>query len=98
MVIKLLVYRLRSSKLSLNETKTELIIFRSPWKHLPREPDIKINNCKFKLHSHVKHLGILIDEVLSWNKQIDDICTMLARANSILSELRHFVPRKTLSK
>ena len=47
------------------------------------------------MHSHVKHLGILIDEVLSWNKQIDDICTMLARANGILSELRHFVPRKT---
>ena len=42
--LKLLVQWLRSNKLSLNETKTELIIFRSPWKHLPREPDIRINN------------------------------------------------------
>ena len=32
---------------------------------------------------------------LSWNKQIDDICTKLARANGILSKLRPFVPRKT---
>ena len=32
---KLLVQWLR---LSLNETKTELIIFRSLWNHLPREP------------------------------------------------------------
>ena len=39
--IKLLVQWLRSNKLSLNETKTELIIFRSPWKHLPCEPDIR---------------------------------------------------------
>ena len=90
-----LVQWLRSNILSLNETKTELIIFRSPWKHFRREPDIRINNYKLKLHSNIKYLGILIDEVLSWNKQIDDICTKLARANGVLSKLRHFVPRKT---
>ena len=92
--LKLLVQQLRSSKLSLNETKTELIIFISPWKHLPREPDITINIYKLKLYSHIKYLGILIDEVLFWNKQIDDICTKLAGANGILSKLRHFVPKK----
>ena len=88
--LKLLVQWLRSNKLALNEAKTELIIFRSPWEHLPREPDIRLNNYKLKLHSHIKYLGILIDEVLSWNKQIDDICTKLARANGILSKLHHF--------
>ena len=93
--LKLLAQWLQSNKLSLNETKTELIIFRSPWKHLPREPDIRINNYKLKLHSRIKYLGILIDEVLSGNKQIVDICTKLARTNGILSKLRHFVPRKT---
>ena len=62
-------------------------------KHLPREPDIRINNYKLKLHSHIKYLGILIDEVLSWNKQIDDICTKLARANGIISKLCHFIPK-----
>ena len=93
--LKLLVQWLQSNKLSLNETKTEIIIFRSPWKHLPREPDIRINNYKLKLHSHIKYLGILIDEVLSWNKQIDDICTKLARADGILSKLCHYVPKKT---
>ena len=93
--LELLVQWLRSNKLSLNETKTEFIIFRSPWKHLPREPDIRINNYKLKLRPHIKYLGILIGKVLSWNKQIDDICTKLARANGILSKLRHFVPKKT---
>ena len=92
--LRLLVQWLRSNKLSLNETKTELIIFRSPWNHLPREPDIGINNYKLKLHSHVKYLGILIDELLSWNKQIEYICTKLARKNGILSKLRYFVPKK----
>ena len=93
--LKRLVQLLQINKLSLNETKTKLIMFRSPWKYLPRGPDIRINNYKLKLHSHIKYLGILIDEVLSWNKQIDDICTKLARANGILSKLRHFVPKKT---
>ena len=90
-----LVQWLQSNKLSLNETKTELIIFGSHWKHLPREPDIRINNYKLKLHSLSKYLGILIDKVLSWTKQIDDICTKLTRANGILSKLSHFVPKKT---
>ena len=79
--------------LSLNKTKTELIMYRSPRKNLPQEPDIRINDYKFTLHSHVKYLGILIDEVLSWNKQIESICMKLARANCILSKLRYFVPK-----
>ena len=77
----------------LNDIKTELIIFRSPGKNLPREPDIRINNYKLKLHNHVKYLGILIDEVLSWNKQIESICMKLARANDILSKLCYVVPK-----
>ena len=89
--LKLLVQWLQSNKLSLNENKTELITFRSLSKHLPREPDIRINNYNLKLHANIKYLGILIDKVLSCNKQIDDICTKLARANGIFSKLRYFV-------
>ena len=66
--LKHLVQYLRGNKLSLNEIKTKLIILRSSWKQLLREPDIRLNNCKFILHSHVKYLGIFIDEFLSWNK------------------------------
>ena len=65
--------------------------FRSPQKNLPREPHIRINNCKIKLHSCVKYLGILIYEVLSWNKQIEFICMKLASVNGTLSKLRYFV-------
>ena len=50
-------------------------MFRSPWKHLLPEPDIRRNNCKFKLHTRVKYLGIFIDRVFSWNKPIDILCS-----------------------
>ena len=49
----------------LNKTKIELIIFRLPWKQLPYESDIRLNNCKLKLHAHVKYIGIFIDKNLS---------------------------------
>ena len=39
--LKFSVEWLRSNKSSLNKTKTKLIIFRSSWKSLPREPDIR---------------------------------------------------------
>ena len=90
--LKLLSHWLRSNELSLNETKTELITFRSLGKNLPRESDIRINNNKLKLHSHIKYLAILIDKVLCWSKQIESICMKLARANGILSKLRYFLP------
>ena len=62
--LKHLIQWLRGNRLLFNETKTELIIFRSPWKQLPREADIRLNNCKLKLHTYVKYLGILIDKIL----------------------------------
>lgn len=43
----------------------------------------------------MKYLGMLIDEVLSWNKQMVNIRTKLARANDILSKLRHVVAKIT---
>ena len=67
----------------LNETKTDLIKFRSPWKQLPCKPDIKPNNCKFKFHTHTKCIGIFIGKVISWNKQIDFLHSKLRRANGI---------------
>ena len=84
-------------KKALDETKTELIIFRSPQKNLPQEPDIRINNYKLTLHSYVKYLGILINGVLFWNKQIESIYMKLAgwNGNGIHSKQRYFVPKDT---
>ena len=58
--LRLLVQWLRSNKLSLNETKTELIIFISPWKHLPR-------NYKLKLQSDIRYLVTLNVEFINEN-------------------------------
>ena len=82
--LKFLVQWLPSNILSLNETKAELIIFKSTVKNVPCESYVRINNCKLKLQSHTKYLGILFNGVLPWNKQIDNICINLAEAINML--------------
>lgn len=72
-----------------------LLKYKSHWKRLTREPGIRLNSCKLKLHTHVKYSGILIEENLSYNKQIYILCSKLDRDNKILSKVRHFEPLKT---
>lgn len=74
----MLVEWLKANKLSLNESKTEMIIFHSPFKQVPSSFSIKINNFKLVKQQNVGYLGVRIDEVLSWNKQIDIISTNYA--------------------
>ena len=65
--LKHLAQWLRDNKTSLNRIKTELIISSSPSKQgdvskaasLVSKADIRFNNCKFKLYTHVKYLEIL---------------------------------------
>ena len=89
-----ITYGLKLEVLFLNEAKAELIIFISPGNRLPSDPEIKIKNYKQMLDQFVKHLGVFIDEVLSWNKQIDMICSKLSRTNEIIAKLCHFLPQK----
>lgn len=89
--LKQLVEWLKANKLSLNASKTELIIFHQPNKQY-NNISIKINNFKLQPVKFVNYLGVSIDETLSWNKQIEILSTKLARANGILSKLRHYAP------
>ena len=45
---------------------------------------------------HVKYLGVIIDEHLSWKHHINYIALKISRNIGIISRLRHFVPLKTL--
>ena len=45
---------------------------------------------------HVKYLGVIIDQHLSWKHHINYIALKISRNIGIISRLRHFVPLKTL--
>ena len=94
--LRVLVEWLNANKISLNASKTEFLIFRSPRKNLDHLPRLKLAGKIIIPSKHVKYLGVYLDEHLSWKPHVLAIATKLRRANGALSKLRHYVPFKVL--
>ena len=88
---------LRVNKLSLNEFKTKVSIFRPRRKLNITVPNIKLSNFKLTPEKTVTYLGVEIDENLSWNKQTEILAKKLSRTNGILLKLRYYLSKKTLT-
>ena len=87
---------LKANKISLNCSKTELIIFRNPKKQLNYDPKIKIGGKKLVATDSVKYLGIMLDSHLNWSAHVDTLSTRLSRAVGMLAKIRYYVSEKTL--
>ena len=87
---------LKANKISLNCSKTELLIFRHPNKQINYDLKIKINGKRLIPSEFVKYLGILIDSHLNWSHHSDSLSTKLTRAIGMLSKIRHYVSETTL--
>ena len=95
--LKLVSEWLKSNRLYLNVGKTKLLIFRSQKKKIPLNSiSIKIQGVKIKPSTHVKYLGVFIDENLSWNTHIKELSNKLSRANGIISKLRYYAPKSSI--
>ena len=94
--LKLVTDWLRANKLSLNESKTKLLLFRPINKLNLKLSNIKLNGHLLTLAKSVMYLGIEIDKTLSWNNQIEVLAQKLGRTNRILSKLRYYIPMETL--
>ena len=62
---------LNINKLSINTSKTKLILFRSYNKKLNSNITVSINNEKVKQVKNTTFLGIVIDECLTWNDHVN---------------------------
>ena len=87
---------LRANKISLNCSKTELIIFRHPRKQINYELKLKTNGRKLYPSDYVKYLGILIDPRLNWDYHTDFIAPKLSRAKGMLMKIIHYIDANTL--
>ena len=83
---------LRSNKLALNVSKTEVIIFKRPNTKLNYKYKFRIDGHKIDPKSTIKYLGLLLDEHLTWKPFISKLKTKLTRAIGIISKLRHSTP------
>ena len=95
--LKSLYKWLLANKISLNCSKTELILFHKPGYPIKNfNFNIKINGHKIYPSNCIKYLGIYLDTTLSGNDHCEILEKKLKRANGMLSKVRHYVPRDEL--
>ena len=82
---------LLANKISLNDSKTELIFFRKPLQAIPQNIKIRINGKKLYPTSSIKYLGIHLDEYLDGSSHCILLQSKLQRANGMIAKSRHFV-------
>ena len=87
---------LTANRLSLNVDKTNFIMFRNKNCTSKELIKLKINDEEIVEKIYAKYLGVLIDNKLTWEHQINHINKKLTIGNALLAKLRHFVPTNIL--
>ena len=59
-------------------------------------PTIRFNNIQVERVSHHKHLGFLLDEKFNFKQYIGTTIMKINKGISVIKNLRHSVPRKSL--
>lgn len=88
---------LNANKLSLNVSKSNLIVFRphrSKGSKLRSEVNILMNGEKVTQKTYTKYLGIYIDQHLTWKEHIASVKTKLDRGLGLLHKLKIFAPKR----
>ena len=87
---------LDANKLALNVDKTNFVIFHSPQKPLYENITIKFGKQHVTKANHVKFLGLLLDENLSWKHHLSELSKKLTRTCGIFFKVRHLLPTDVL--
>ena len=82
---------LKANKISLNASKTEMLIFRHPNKPIEYDLKIKLDGKRLYSSKYVKYLGILLDPHLNWSYHVKTLAPKLSRAAGLLAKVRHYV-------
>ena len=78
----------------INFKNTNYMIITSPKK----KTNIRITACNIEQKSQIKYLGVVIDEHLKWDAQLQHINNKITKNIGILFELRHYVPISTFKQ
>jgi hypothetical protein len=87
------------NKLSLNVSKTNFVLFKSPKKSYNNNQilnQILINGLPIKQVHSAKFLGVYVDEHLSWSDHVDTVKEKISKTCGILSKLKYRLPQCAL--
>ena len=96
-ILALIRQWLRAYKVSLNTSKTKIIIFRPTQKQITKHLNFKINRQKIYTYSEARYLGVVLEEYLNWNLHMNLLKCKANSAIGILSKIRQYVPKFLLS-
>ena len=86
-----------ANKMTLNTDKSTFTIFKSSRKIIPNLPEeIKFLGHEIKRTPYIKFLGITLDENLSWNHHIEDVCRKLKSFFHIFYNIREYLSNKEI--
>ena len=88
--LKKLCLWLNINRLALNVSKTNFVIFRAN-KKLDHNVTLLLNKKAIEQKDHVKYLGVLVDEKLSWNFHIPHVAKKIGRGIGIIARLRQYL-------
>ena len=101
---------LAANKLSLNVSKSKLLVFNNQRKKRKNNTDVNVNDVTVNDEEEIlisingetleevefaKYLGVLIDNKLNWSYQINAIILKLSKGTGLLAKIRHFAPSST---
>ena len=83
------------NKLSLNNSKSKFIVFRSARKQTPISL-IQIDYSVIECVENFNFLGLIINKQLKWNDHIDHIVLKISRIIGVLTRLKNHIPLNIL--
>ena len=93
--LKNVVEWLGANRMALN-TKTKIVIFRTPRKTITRKMNFKMNGQRIQPKSSAKHLGLVIDQFLNWKTHFTILRDKTERSTGLLAKIRYFVSANLL--
>ena len=91
---------LLANKLTLNKEKTEYMVIgsRQRLSKISNELEIHVGETTIKRVSYAKTLGVVTDDHLTWERQIDNIQTKISKGIGMLRRMKKIVPITALKK
>ena len=91
---------LLANKLTLNNDKTEYMKIGSKQRlaNIINDPQIELGEAAIKRVNKSKTLGVVIDDHLTWNAQIDNITKKVSKGIGMLRRIKEYVPTSTIIK
>ena len=84
---------IQSYKLSLNGSKTEIIIFKCKQKTITKQLNFRISGQKIHPRNTVKYLGVYLNDSLRWDTHSTVFLPKLNQAVGLLAKICHYTPK-----